>query len=259
MKKGKILLDQLDNRIEKLKEFGNISKPQSGWVNSVRLALSMSLRQLGNMMSMKAPSVKEIEQREVEGSISINVLKKFAEALDMKFVYGFIPKEGSLEKMIEKRAYDIAREVVRCTSVNMSLEDQKNTNERLNKAVKERAEEIIREMPRYLWEQNKKDMFSLKDYIPEKELDLFCKKHKIKSLSLFGSAIRNELKPESDIDILIEFEKGCTPGLITFMGIQQELAVRIGRQVDLRTPYDLSDNFRDSVVAESKAEYVSRR
>jgi len=102
-------------------------------------------------------------------------------------------------------------------------------------------------------------MFSLKDYIPEKELDLFCKKHKIKSLSLFGSAVRNELKPESDIDILIEFEKGCTPGLITFMGIQQELTDRIGRQVDLRTPYDLSDNFRNSVVAESKAEYVSRR
>ncbi|MDA3885040.1 MAG: nucleotidyltransferase domain-containing protein [Candidatus Delongbacteria bacterium] len=107
--------------------------------------------------------------------------------------------------------------------------------------------------------KNKIKMFSLKDHIPEKELNAFCKKYKIKSLSLFGSAIRNELKPESDIDILIEFEKGATPGLITFMGIQQELTDRIGRQVDLRTRYDLSDNFRDSVVAESKVEYVSGR
>lgn len=152
MKKGKILLDQLDNRIEKLKEFGNISQPQSGWVNSLRLALSMSLRQLGNMMSMKAPSVKEIEQREVEGSISINVLKKFAEALDMKFVYGFVPKDGSLEEMIKKRALVKAKEIVGRTSINMSLEDQKNSDERLKKAIEERAEEIIREMPKYLWD-----------------------------------------------------------------------------------------------------------
>ena len=152
MKKGKILLDKLDNRIEKLKEFGNISQPQSGWVNSVRLALSMSLRQLGNMMSMKAPSVKEIEQREVEGSISINVLKKFAEALDMNFVYGFVPKDGSLEEMIKKRALVKAKEIVGRTSINISLEDQKNSDERLKKAIEERAEEIIREMPKYLWD-----------------------------------------------------------------------------------------------------------
>jgi predicted nucleotidyltransferase len=102
-------------------------------------------------------------------------------------------------------------------------------------------------------------IFSLKDYFLNKELELFCKKYKIRSLSLFGSAVRNELKPESDIDILIEFEKGQTPGLITFMDIQRELTEKIGRQVDLRTKYDLSENFRNDVVAESKVEYVSRR
>ncbi|MBN2834138.1 MAG: nucleotidyltransferase domain-containing protein [Candidatus Delongbacteria bacterium] len=106
---------------------------------------------------------------------------------------------------------------------------------------------------------NKIKMFTIKDHIPEKELALFCKKYKIKSLSLFGSAVRNELKPESDIDILIEFEKGQTPGMITFMTIQNELTAKIGRQVDLRTRYDLSDQFRDKVVAEARTEYVSGR
>ena len=106
---------------------------------------------------------------------------------------------------------------------------------------------------------NKINMFKLTDHISKKELQIFCNKYKIKSLSLFGSAVRDELKPESDIDILVEFKKGQTPGMITFMTIQNELTAKISRQVDLRTRYDLSDQFRDSVVAEARTEYVSRR
>ncbi|MDA3886098.1 MAG: mobile mystery protein A [Candidatus Delongbacteria bacterium] len=152
MLKRKIIIDQLDYRIDKLKEFGSISEPQSGWVNSIRLALNMTLNQLGRLLSIKLQSVKEIEQREVEGSITLNKLKKFADALDMKFVYGFIPNDGSLNEMIEKKAEEKAREIVARTSVNMNLEDQKNSKSRLEKAVKERAEEIKREMPKYLWD-----------------------------------------------------------------------------------------------------------
>lgn len=100
-------------------------------------------------------------------------------------------------------------------------------------------------------------MFSLIDYIAEIDLEMLCKKHNIKSLSLFGSAVRNELKSDSDIDILIEFEKGCTPGLITFLGIQRELSRMIGREVDLRTKGDLSKYFVDRVMDEKRIEYVS--
>jgi uncharacterized protein len=77
-------------------------------------------------------------------------------------------------------------------------------------------------------------------------------------LSLFGSAVRDELKNDSDIDILIEFEKGLTPGLITFLGIQRELSVLIGKQVDLRTKGDLSKYFVEKVMNERRVEYVSR-
>jgi predicted DNA-binding mobile mystery protein A len=152
MKNRNILLDQIDQKIGNLKKAGDFHIPAKGWINAVRLSLNMSFRQMGQKLDMTAQSASEMEKREADDSISLNGLKKFAEAMDMKFVYGFIPNEGSLEKIIEKRAYEIAKEIVSRTSVNMNLEDQKNSEERLKKAVRERAEEIKREMPRYLWD-----------------------------------------------------------------------------------------------------------
>ena len=70
----------------------------------------------------------------------------------MKLVYGFIPKAGSLEKMIENRAKEIAEEIVRRTSASMVLEDQGNTETRLRKAIQEKTAELKHEMPRYLWD-----------------------------------------------------------------------------------------------------------
>jgi hypothetical protein len=70
----------------------------------------------------------------------------------MKLVYGFIPKAGSLEKMIEMRATEIAEEIVRRTSVSMALEDQGNTETRLRKAIQEKTSELKQEMPRFLWD-----------------------------------------------------------------------------------------------------------
>ena len=70
----------------------------------------------------------------------------------MKLVYGFIPKELSIEEMIEKRAFEIAKDIVMRTSNTMQLEDQENSKARLEKAVKNRAEEIKTKMPKYLWD-----------------------------------------------------------------------------------------------------------
>ena len=152
MKKNKLILDQLDAKILKLRSFEEASTPGRGWIHAIRSALNMTLNQLGGKISLSRQNVKAMEDREIRGTISLNGLKKFAEAMNMKFVYGFVPNDGSLEKIVEKRAYQIAKEIVGRTSVNMSLEDQKNSEERLKKAVKERAEEIMREIPRYLWD-----------------------------------------------------------------------------------------------------------
>jgi predicted nucleotidyltransferase len=91
-------------------------------------------------------------------------------------------------------------------------------------------------------------MFKLTDYIPKSELETFCRRNHIIKMSLFGSALRDELKPGSDIDILVEFDKDHIPGLLDLAGMEIELTEMCGRKVDLRTPAELSRYFRDDVL-----------
>jgi predicted DNA-binding mobile mystery protein A len=152
MKKQKLIMEQLDSKILQLKKIENIVIPSSGWVYSIRQALGMSLRQLGNRIGITPQSVKEIEEREQNETISIKVLRHFGKSLNLKLIYGFIPQSGTLEDIIEKRAYEIATEIVNRTSVSMKLEDQENHPARIQKAIKEKASEIKTEMPKYLWD-----------------------------------------------------------------------------------------------------------
>ncbi|HLG38060.1 MAG TPA: mobile mystery protein A [Chitinophagaceae bacterium] len=152
IKQHKLLVDQLDKKLQSFEALRGTAIPAAGWINAIRTALKMSLRQMGNRLSITPQSMKETEQREKDGSITLKNLREAGRALDMQLVYGFIPKEESLEKMIEKKAYDIAREIVKRTSHSMMLEDQENSKQRIEKAIKERAEEIKNEMPGYLWD-----------------------------------------------------------------------------------------------------------
>jgi predicted nucleotidyltransferase len=97
--------------------------------------------------------------------------------------------------------------------------------------------------------------YSLEQKMPKKKLVEFCKRNHIRKLSIFGSAIRGELQPDSDIDLLVEFEEGHTPGLFSIVKMEMELAEMLGRKVDLRTPEDLSQYFRDEVVQNAKLQY----
>ena len=99
-------------------------------------------------------------------------------------------------------------------------------------------------------------MFKLKDYIPKAQLEAFCRKNHITKMSVFGSALREELKPGSDIDILVEFDKNHIPGLLDLAGMEIELAEMLGRKVDLRTPAELSRYFRDDVLEKARVEYA---
>ena len=85
--------------------------------------------------------------------------------------------------------------------------------------------------------------------IPHKEIAAFCRKYHIRSLALFGSILREDFTPESDIDILIEFEEGKTPGFFSILTMEEELSKLFGgRKIDIRTPEDLSRYFRDDVI-----------
>ncbi len=87
----------------------------------------------------------------------------------------------------------------------------------------------------------------------------FCRIRGIRKLSLFGSVLAGTAGPDSDIDLLVEFEPGREPGLIALAGMEIELASLFGgRKVDLRTPQDLSHHFRDQVVRTAEAQYERR-
>jgi uncharacterized protein len=99
--------------------------------------------------------------------------------------------------------------------------------------------------------------YSLEDKMPRDKIAEFCKRNYIRRLSLFGSAVSGQLSPDSDIDLLVEFEEGRTPGLFSIIRMEIELAEVIGRKVDLRTPGDLSRYFRDEVIRNAKLQYQS--
>ena len=99
--------------------------------------------------------------------------------------------------------------------------------------------------------------YSLKHKMSKDKLIEFCKRNYIKKLSLFGSALRGSLHPDSDSDILVEFEEGHTTGLFSIVRMEMELANALGRKVDLRTPEDLSRYFREEVIRHAKLEYQS--
>ncbi len=85
----------------------------------------------------------------------------------------------------------------------------------------------------------------------------FCKKHHIQRLAIFGSVLRDDFGPESDIDVLVDFEPGRTPGFFKLFDMEDELSSLFGgRKVDLRTPQDLSPYFRDKVVGNAEVQYV---
>lgn len=85
----------------------------------------------------------------------------------------------------------------------------------------------------------------------------FCKTHRIRKLSFFGSVLREDFSSESDVDVLVEFEHDHVPGL-AFFTIEKELSEILGRKVDLNTPQFLSPYFRSEVIAEAEAEYAAQ-
>ena len=96
--------------------------------------------------------------------------------------------------------------------------------------------------------------------VDETKIAAFCRENKIRRLALFGSALRDDFRPESDVDVLVEFEPGHSPGLLRMARMERELSpVFGGRKVDLRTPQDLSRYFRQSVIDEAEVQYAEGR
>ena len=98
-------------------------------------------------------------------------------------------------------------------------------------------------------------MGSPKVAIPKDKLAEFCRRNRIRRLSLFGSVLRDDFGPDSDVDVLVEFEPGARVGLLRMAGMEIELSEMLGRKVDLNTQGFLSPYYRDAVLAEAEVQY----
>jgi len=152
MKRSKeLLIRQLDRN---LAPFRNVlgSLPDKGWIYTIRNTLGMTMAQLGKKVGVTKQNISLIEKREAEGSITINSLRELGAAMDMSLVYGFVSQHDSIENMIEKRAIEIAKQIVSRTNNTMILEDQKVDYEILNENLTRIANEIQETLPKYLWD-----------------------------------------------------------------------------------------------------------
>jgi predicted DNA-binding mobile mystery protein A len=150
--KRKLLIEQLDQKLIPFLETRKILVPERGWVNTIRTTLNMTMAQLGTKLNMTRQGVKRIEESEANGTITLNSLKEVANVMDLKFVYALVPKNGTIDDLIEIKADKLAQKIVLRTNQNMKLEDQGIGDDKISKTIKDLANEIKRELRRSLWD-----------------------------------------------------------------------------------------------------------
>ena len=149
---NRLILQQLDSKMRKLRSASKLSAPPNGWIRAIRTAMGMPRRTLAKKLGITAQGLKGIEEREVTGTVGLNTLKETAKSLDLVLVYGFVPKDGSLHALIRKRAYEAAKKIVLRSAHTMALEDQTISDKRIRKAIEEKAQELEATLPNFLWE-----------------------------------------------------------------------------------------------------------
>ncbi|WP_298545063.1 mobile mystery protein A [uncultured Aquimarina sp.] len=150
--KKKLLIEQLDQKLKPFQETEMILIPDKGWIHTIRTTLNMTMAQLGNKLNITRQGVKSIEESEAKGTISIKSLKEVGKVLDLKLVYGFVPKDGTIDNLISLKAERLARKIVLRTHQNMKLEDQGIHNDKINQSIIDLTNEIKREMRKSLWD-----------------------------------------------------------------------------------------------------------
>ena|ERR1700761_3962801 len=147
----KLIREQLDSKLEKLKLLSTII-PQTGWIKMIREALGMSTKQLSKKVGIDQSRISRLENAEIENDLKLSSLKKIAEALNMKFVYGFVP-ETSLEEMVLDQAKKIALERMAKVDHTMRLEQQELPNDQKQKVLDDLIQKIMIEEPQDFWDQ----------------------------------------------------------------------------------------------------------
>ncbi len=150
-KKTKIIREQLSNTLEKFAALSEIPMPAKGWLRAVRDALGMNGRQFANRMDVSPARVSRIESDEVAGVLTLNTLRKAADALDCKLVYGLVPKT-SLNDTVKQQAVRKAKKRLEITSHTMALEAQELSNAWQENVLNELIEKMLHDQPKTFWD-----------------------------------------------------------------------------------------------------------
>ncbi len=151
-KQLKLAREQLDATLKQLSPLRTLTSPAKGWVRAIRDALGMTGKQLAERLNVNQQRVARIERDEKLRKVTIETLKKVAEALDCVFVYGLVPTE-SLEQTVRKQAKAVAEKQMKRSNQTMMLEKQELSNKEKQKAFKSLVEDITSSMPRSLWNE----------------------------------------------------------------------------------------------------------
>lgn len=150
--KRNLLIEQLDQKLQPFAGSRKVLVPERGWIHTIRTTFNMTMAQLGNQLNITRQGVKRIENSEANGTITLNSLKDVATALDLKLVYALVPKNGTINDLIQEKADKLAKKIVLRTNQNMKLEDQGIADDKIAETIKELAYEIKREMRKSLWD-----------------------------------------------------------------------------------------------------------
>jgi predicted DNA-binding mobile mystery protein A len=146
-----VIRDQYRSKFDQLIDIKQISRPKEGWIRTLRKALGMSSPQLAARLAVSKSQASQMERMEAEDRISLKQLRRVADVLDCDLVYALVPRQ-SVETTIRKRARHKAEKLVERTDVQMKLEAQQLSSDKLYEQVRLESDRLVREMPRDLWE-----------------------------------------------------------------------------------------------------------
>ena len=150
-KNHKLIREQLDRTLKNFKSLQGMRLPSKGWLRAIRDALGMNGRQFAERMGVSPARISKMESDELAGALTLKTLRKAAEALDCTLVYGLVPKT-TLEDVVRKQVAMYAGLRFNRISHTMALEDQELTTQEKKKARKTMEEDLLRDMPKTLWD-----------------------------------------------------------------------------------------------------------
>ena len=158
----KIIREQLDKKLTFLRDFAAAGTPSQGWIKAIREALGLSASRLGKRAGIDQSRISRLESAEKSGDLKLSSLQKIAKALNMKFVYGFVPEgtegtegtEDTLEAMVREQAKKIALRRIETLEGTMRLEKQALSDEEQKRALNDMIEKILVDPPKDFWDQD---------------------------------------------------------------------------------------------------------